>query len=142
MIGALAANQDEDERKCTEAEGMEPKENEKAARKTAKPAKVLQGIQVFENGEFITKYLEVDPDIPNDKLNGTIEYSNDYRRAQSPKRLAAFCGYSSDTTENHSGSEISERSNNGSSTDTFDQSQLISEIETGRTTLHYRVLLM
>ncbi|WAR30959.1 FBXW5-like protein, partial [Mya arenaria] len=133
LIDEQLTNQEDDEMQEMEPnKPLDPKEYEMEASKP-KTSKSLQGIQVFENGEFITKYLEVDPDVPNDKLNCTIEYSNDYRQAQSPKKrlLQRPCGYHSDTNDNLPASEISEQSNNGhSSTDSFDQRQLLSEIET------------
>lgn len=105
-----------------------------------KPQKSLQGIQVFENGEFITKYLEVDTDVPNNRLNGTIEYSSDYRLAEDPKEpgLCRASGYTSSseysTNGNHSGSEMSEKSGNGCA-DTCDQTLQIAEQDLGK--LHF-----
>ena len=44
----------------------------------------VQSIQVYENGCLCTKFVELDEEELNDKLNGTIEYSNDYRMAEGP----------------------------------------------------------
>ncbi|KAH3708749.1 uncharacterized protein LOC127858078 [Dreissena polymorpha] len=132
LIGEAEANQEQEDinkpQEGDQSKEIEVKENQ--LQESAHNAqKVFQGIQVFENGEFITKYLEVDPDVPNasNKINGTIKYSNDYRQAQGPKLLSLACtsGYTSDTNGsnngncsdtngsvngNGSGSEVSEQS--------------------------------
>lgn len=93
--------------------------------------KSVQSLQMFENGEYVTKYLEVDSetDMPSNKLNGTIEYSSDYRLAEKPKSLMlqSTSDYTSSseqsTNGNNSGSDTSEKSGNSLSADTFEPSQ-------------------
>ena len=46
--------------------------------------KKVQSVQVYENGCLSTKLVEVEDESLNDKLNGTIEYSRDYRMAEGP----------------------------------------------------------
>lgn len=46
--------------------------------------KKVQGMQVFEDGAFRTKFLEIDDsDELQDRLNGTIRYNQEYRDAES-----------------------------------------------------------
>lgn len=92
--------------------------------KPVKIAKNLQSIQMFENGAYIMKYLEVDPDVPSSKLNGTIKYSNDYRQAEVPEksisRLIDADMSELSTNDYNSGSENSDRSAVNSSSDVLD----------------------
>ncbi|XP_053381354.1 uncharacterized protein LOC123524702 isoform X2 [Mercenaria mercenaria] len=137
LIGDLFTNQEEEDinEEQEESNATEEGKGEKtAAKKIGKSTKALQSIQVFENGEFITKFLEVDADEPNNKLNGTIEYSSDYRLAETPKglKMKVICGDTSgselSTNGNYSGSEIS--SVNGSS-DVFDHSHSSLDVDMG-----------
>lgn len=139
LIGDLFTNQEEEDmtEQPEEPNDTEEGNEEKSAAKRTekKTSKSLQRIQVFENGEFITKFLEVDTDEPNNKLNGTIEYSSDYRLAEGPKILMkkGICGDTSgselSTNGNQSGSELS--SINGSS-DVFDQSHSSLDADMGK----------
>lgn len=140
LIDDFLANQegedmDEDDDELNEEiEGKEALNTPKKDTKATQSGRTLQSIQVFENGEFKTKFLEVDADEPNNKLNGTIEYSSDYRLAEGPKKLTKR-GILGDTSgselsanSNQSGSEIS--SVNGSS-DIFDHSYSSLDIDIG-----------
>ena len=77
MIGVEVANQNDeknerenDDKKCT-GELVEKKE--------------VKGVQAYdENGCLITKTVEEEDENSNKKLNGTIEYSRDYRLAEGP----------------------------------------------------------
>ncbi|KAL4219185.1 F-box/WD repeat-containing protein 5 [Mactra antiquata] len=127
LIGDSTSNQEEVDMLEDQEEPNnqnETKDTENETKKPRKPSKSLQSIQVFENGEFITKFLEVDTDEPNNKRNGTIEYSNAYRLAEEPEVMGkkGICGDTSGSdfsnNGNHSGSDMS--SMNGSS-DVMDQ---------------------
>ncbi|XP_060603612.1 uncharacterized protein LOC132756525 isoform X2 [Ruditapes philippinarum] len=139
LIGDFFSNQEEEdmiEEQEEPNDAEEGKEEKNTVKKIGKnTSKALQSIQVFENGEFITKFLEVDADEPNNKLNGTIEYSSDYRLAETPNvlKMKVLCGDTSgselSTNGNQSGSEIG--SVNGSS-DVFDHSHSSLDVDMGR----------
>ncbi|XP_060071170.1 F-box/WD repeat-containing protein 5-like [Ylistrum balloti] len=45
-------------------------------------ARNVQSVQVYENGAFQNRFIQLDEDENNDRRNGTIEYGQDYRQAQ------------------------------------------------------------
>ncbi|KAJ8300704.1 hypothetical protein KUTeg_022223 [Tegillarca granosa] len=56
----------------------------KVGGKEEQPQKKLQSMQVYEDGAFRTKFLELDDgDEQQERLNGTIKYNQDYRDAES-----------------------------------------------------------
>jgi len=137
VIGKQPTNEDEDDimQEGSDTDSTCGKEEDLQAQKS------VQSIQMFENGEFITKYLEVetDADVPRNRINGTIEYSSDYRLAESPKFLVmpGLPDYTSSsdqsTNGNNSGSDTSEKSGNSLAVDQFESSQ---EAAAGRLTVH------
>ncbi|KAL3870289.1 hypothetical protein ACJMK2_038365 [Sinanodonta woodiana] len=64
--------------------------------KSSHSQKKVQSVQVYENGSLCTKLLELDDDDDDEakgRLNGTIEYDEEYRQAESDK--LDFCKDSS-----------------------------------------------
>lgn len=134
LIGEPPANEDEDDNMqdvpVTEACCIKELDKVKVKEESAQNVqKSLQSLQMFENGEFITKYLEVDSDadVPKNKLNGTIQYSSDYRLAENPDRRRGMTGYTSSsensTSSSNSGSDTSEKSGNSSNGESYDASK-------------------
>ena len=67
----------------------------------------VQSIQVYENGCLCTKFVEVDDEEFNDKINGTIEYSSDYRMAEGPSCIDESEGLDSNTDTDGASSRTS-----------------------------------
>ena len=67
----------------------------------------VQSIQVYENGCLCTKFVEVDDEEFNDKINGTIEYSSDYRMAEGPSCIDEAEGLDSNTDTDGASSRTS-----------------------------------
>ena len=78
LIGPEIANQSGDKNE-EETDGNKEEQIQKK-----KSLSKVQSVQVYENGCLCTKFLELDDEDSNDKLNGTIEYSRDYRMAEGP----------------------------------------------------------
>ncbi|KAK3586730.1 hypothetical protein CHS0354_017529 [Potamilus streckersoni] len=60
----------------------------KGSVKSSNSQKKVQSVQVYENGGLRTKFLELDDDDDDEiegRLNGTIEYDEEYRQAESDK---------------------------------------------------------
>lgn len=89
LTGQEVANQNEAGNKDKEGEEKQDDSNHKK-----KPLGKVQSVQVYENGCLCTKFVELDDEESNDKLNGTIEYSRDYRLAEGPS-----CSNDSNVTE-------------------------------------------
>ena len=141
FIGDEPANQEEDNIIVGEnAHSVIPEEKDderlEMIRQMIGPAKNLQSVLVYENGSFVTKFLELDDDEPSTKLNGTIEYSSDYRNEEGAM-AGNICQSESSGSEmssekslngHCSGSEMSEK---GSNNDVTESRQDMIDLEQG-----------
>ncbi|XP_069119388.1 F-box/WD repeat-containing protein 5-like [Argopecten irradians] len=59
-----------------------PREQQNAQGATGGAVRHVQSVQVYENGAFQHRFIQLDEDENNDRRNGTIEYGQDYRQAQ------------------------------------------------------------
>ena len=79
VVGQELATQNEANKSDKDSDEKMPDQMQKK-----KSLSKVQSIQVYENGCLCTKFVELDEEDLNDKLNGTIEYSHDYRMAEGP----------------------------------------------------------
>ncbi|XP_021340854.1 F-box/WD repeat-containing protein 5-like [Mizuhopecten yessoensis] len=72
----------------------------------------LQSVQVYENGAFQNRLIQLDEDENNDRRNGTIEYGQDYRQAQDQIQFVLDSEQADSSTGTQPNAMVTSQSNN------------------------------
>ncbi|XP_033732450.1 F-box/WD repeat-containing protein 5-like [Pecten maximus] len=72
----------------------------------------VQSVQVYENGAFQNRFIQLDEDENNDRRNGTIEYGQDYRKAQDKIQFVLDSEQAESSSDKQSNSMVKGQSKN------------------------------